>query len=170
MTRKQAVEGLKDLEKALGELTKSTQRGVISRTLKKAMRPIVETAQENAPEASGALKKGFVITTRRPKGEKSSGQQAFGRAKSLGLSTALAREYARAAGSGPVVVYGGPGKNAAAGQQEWGNSRHRPQPYMRPAWDGEADGALDSIRRDLAAEIKKSVARARARALKKSRG
>lgn len=164
------VEGLKELEKALGELATSTQRNVLIRTLKKAAAPIEAAAEDMAPELSGDLQESLVTTTRRPKGQQSASRAAFSRVRGLGFSSSIAGKFAKAAGSGPVEIFIGPGRHPQGMQQEFGNVNHAAQPYLRPAFDLNSPASLAIIKRELKIEIEKSARRSAARASRRPKG
>lgn len=147
MVTKVKVEGLKELEKALSELPKSTGKGVARRVLKKAAKPIAEAGQANAPVGpTGNLK------------------------ASYGVGTKLSRRQSKLnKKESPVEVYAGPNDPAAI-QTEFGNEHQAPEPHLRPAWDGNKDAALESIKTDLWTEIQKSAARLAKKAARIARG
>src|SRR5690606_2324368 len=94
------VEGLRELDKALGELTKSTARSVLRRVLLKAAEPLKQDMIRLAPKDKHHLERSIVATTRRPKGEKAASTRAYARARAMGLSASEARAAAKAAGGG----------------------------------------------------------------------
>ena len=162
------VEGLRELDRALGDLEKkATRKAVARRALKKAAKPMVDRAQALAPKLSGALALSIHAGTKTAEGN--AGQQAFAATMKAGGTRAQAGAAARAANraaAGTVWLHVGPGRHPQAIFQEFGTIHHAPQPYMRPAWDETKDGMIDAIKRDLAEEITKTAARAAARAAK----
>lgn len=149
MTVTVKVEGLKELEAQLDRLTKAAGKGVLRRALKKAAEPLAETARNMAP-----------------RGDTAEDRLAESIAVSTKLSTRQAKMHRkmfkddRAA----VEMFVGPGPDPAAWNQEFGNVNHGPQSFMRPAWQAEQRGMLDSLRRDLWDEVQKAVARAERKA------
>lgn len=141
------VEGLRDLEKSLAELPKSTGKAVLRKILKKAGQPIAKRANELAPNdetTQGGLSESYVVSTK--------------------LNRRQAR-IQRRAGKASVEMY--VGTNDPAGlQQEFGNQNHGPQSHFRPAWDAHKMGALDIIKDNLGDEI---MAAARRLAAKQAR-
>jgi HK97 gp10 family phage protein len=146
------VEGLADLDRALSELPKATARNVLVRVGKAALEPMAETARTLAPKYHRDL------------------------ADSIAVSTRLGR-YARWKGGRKqdfVEVYMGPGGRETGGappqgvQQEFGNVNHPPQPFMRPAWEGEKEGALEIVKNQLGDEIQAAAERAARRAAKRA--
>lgn len=167
------VEGLKELEQSLTELTRATARNTLRRTLLKAGEPIAKTASELAPYDNSNpgrhLADTITVTTKAPPNA-DVGRAAFASAMRAGATRGEAGQASRAArAANPDTfarVWVGPNRHPKAITQEFGTYFHGPQPYMRPAWDAEQGAALDIIRRDLKAEIDKAVARARRRAAK----
>ncbi len=143
------VDGLKDLDAALGELSKGMARGVLRRVGLKALEPVADTARALAPDdptTSGADLK-----------------------SSIGVGTRLSKRQARLARSAIrkgeadkhfVEVYAGAGPLPQAHHQEFGNVNHGAQPYMRPAWDQNKSKVLDTVRNELGDEIEKTARRA----------
>jgi hypothetical protein len=151
------VEGLRELEKALGELeSKALAKGVLRRVLLKAGQPIAEFANSIAPDDPRTpdpdLNTSFFVGTKLNKRQK---KEARNDTKSF------------------QEVYVG-SNDVAAIQQEFGNVNHGPKPSLRPAWDATKFQALDIIKRDLGSEIEKTAARAAkrkaAKALKLAKG
>lgn len=126
------IEGLKELDVALGELGKATGRNVLRRVGIMRLEPMAEEMRRLAPVDSGDLKDGITVTTKRPKGQRKSSE---------------------------VEVYAGPGRHPQAHLREFGGDGNPPQPYVRPAWDGGKTKLLDGIKDDLWSEIEKAAAR-----------
>lgn len=171
------IEGLRELDQALAELSRATARNVLRRVLLRAGEPIAEEARRLAPDdpATGApdLRTSIAVST---KLRNPVGQAEFAAVMRSGGSTAEARtalrDAKREAGGGSFAeVYVGPGKGGGHGiLQEFGTKHHAPQPFMRPAWDAKRDAALTVIKQELGDEINKAAARARRRAAKKAAG
>lgn len=133
MVERFKVEGLKELEHALKELPKATGKNVLKRVLVKAGKPIADSAESRAPRLRGKLQ------------------------MSIGTGTKLSRRQKRLhEKQSTVEVFVGAGALAQAITQEFGTSFHPPQAFMRPAWDENRKGSLDTIRDDLAEEIEKA--------------
>lgn len=127
------VEGLKDLEKALSELKVSTARNIARRGLKQALEPMAEAARRRVPSMSGDLAESINVTTKNPKRNRKQSQ---------------------------IEAHMGPGRHPQGPQTEFGNRNHGPQPFMRPAWEEEKHGALESLAGILGEEIDKAAKRA----------
>jgi HK97 gp10 family phage protein len=94
------VEGLRELEAALSELPKATQKNVLKRVMMPAADPIERAAESNAPEMTGRLERDIKIGTKLTRGQRTGGAklQANGSFRSasknyveLHIGTALSR-------------------------------------------------------------------------------
>ena len=142
------VEGLRELEAALLEMTTATAKNVGRRALRKAAQPVADRMNAMAPEGGdspdGPLNQSYTVSTK--------------------FNKSQARQERRA-GRDDVFMY--VGTNDVAGiQQEFGNERHLPQPHARPAWNAETLPTLERIKGSLTDEIAKAAERARRKALK----
>lgn len=157
------VEGLRELERALGQFTKATARNVLKRVLVKAGEPIADRARQLVPVDEGHLKASIAVSTKKPKGA-DAGKAAFAAAMRGGASrgeAGVALRAARAANPNAFAeAFVGPGRHPQAIFQEFGTVNHPPQPFVRPAWDSQKTTALDIVRRDMSAEIEKAAQRA----------
>jgi HK97 gp10 family phage protein len=160
------VEGLKEIQAALQDLSKATARNVVKRVLLKRAQPIVEAARTRASVRTGRLRDSIIAQVRGGK----AGKAAFAKAMRGGASRAeagrAAREANRAAGSTVEVVIGPHDGAFYASMVEFGTEHSGPKPFMRPAWDATKGQVLDGVGDDMWAEIKKAVAR-RAKRLSK---
>ena len=133
------VEGLRELDRALGELPKATGTNVLRRVLKTAAAPVASLMQDLAPYDDGNLFEGIGHGRRLTRRQRAVH-------KKWGTSTAV--EYFVGAGGHPQAI-----------TQEFGTWFHPAQPFARPAWDAKQMQTLDSIKSDLWTEIAKSAAR-----------
>lgn len=138
------MEGFKELAQALEELPKATARNTLRRALRKAADPVQKDAQSKAPVLTGRLKLSIVTGTQLTRRQKAD-------AKKEGT-------YFSEVHVGTASGHGIP--------QEFGTVEHPAQPFMRPAWDGNKDNALGTLKKELWTEIEKSAIR-RARKLAK---
>jgi HK97 gp10 family phage protein len=167
------VDGLKELDASLGNLTKATARGVLKRTLVDASKPLVASAASKAPRDTGVLAGSIAasakINNTAGKAEFSAVMRSGG---SRGEAVQALRDARRAAKDsasfaeifvGPAVRPKSEPKNRVL---EFGGGRgnRAPQPFMRPAWDETKGAVLDGIKDALAAQIAKAAARAARRA------
>lgn len=149
MRKKFKIEGLAEVDKALGQLPAATGKNVLRRVGIARLQPIADDMRSRAPKKSGHTQESIIVTTRRPKGG--------------------GREPRKST----VEVFAGPGTSPVGVQQEFGNVNHGPQPFVRPAWDEGSRDLLDGIGDDLGAEITKAadrIARKQARLLRNGKG
>lgn len=139
------IEGLRELDKALGELPKATSRNALKRALMKAAEPIAKDAEDKAPRDTGGLAESIHVGQRLSRSQKRAQRKE-------------SKHFAE--------VYVGPAPSSKSITQEFGASHHGPQPYMRPAWDGNKSKALETIKDDIGAEIEKARARLAKKAAK----
>lgn len=139
------VEGLKELEQALKQLPRANAKAVLRRTLKEAGEPIARAARAMAPKLEMHLSESIDVSTKLSK-------------RQAGLHKKQS----------PVEMFIGPGPDPAGHIQEFGSGPgDHAQPFMRPAWDGGKDQALETIANLTWIEIEKTAARL---AKKASRG
>ncbi|RME67248.1 MAG: hypothetical protein D6782_02930 [Alphaproteobacteria bacterium] len=151
------VDGLRDLERAMGGLSRATNRRIAGRVLKKALEPVIEMARRLAPDRDPA---------------------APGLKESLTVATRINRKYVDIPPAPTEVVrWGGPAALPHAHLVEFGTGPRKrkdgrstgimpPKPFLRPAWDANERRVLETIKASLGEEIEKSLARARKRAAK----
>ncbi len=134
------IDGLKDLDRALGELPKTTAKATLRRVGIKALQPFDAAWRANAErnrltgalDGSGGV--GTKLTRRQAQQAKKSDDKSF------------------------VEVYAGP-NNPAAVPAEFGTVDQSPRPFMRPAWDATAGETLQIVAEELGTEIDKSAKR-----------
>jgi len=148
MTVKVKVTGLREVEKALADLPKSTGKNVLRRVLKKRAQPTADAMSAGAPRLSGQLSDSAAVGTKLTKRQASLHRKMFKSDKAA------------------VEMFVGMGGLAQATQQEFGNEHHGPQPFARPAWDATKGAMLDGIADDLWTEINKAAARLAKKAAK----
>lgn len=142
------VSGLKELDAALGELTKVTARNVLFRTAEKSMEPMREKMKYFAPYD--------------PYDRDQDGQHLEDTMKTERVKAKRARGSVRYQASDGVEVMTGPapkGKRARAnaGWQEDGTSKMEPNSYVLPAFDSEGMATVGRVRDGLATEVRKTV-------------
>jgi len=126
------VEGLRDLDAALGKLGKRTGRNVLRRVALARLQPMAEEMRQRVPVDSGDLKDSISVSTKNPKRNRKQSE---------------------------VEAHAGPGRHPHAHLREFGGDGNPPAPYVRPAWDGGKDDLLQGIKNDLWTEIEKAAAR-----------
>lgn len=148
------VEGLREIDAALGELGKATGRNVMRRVAIKRLEPMADVARRLAPVDDADLRDSIAVST-----------QLKGYAKRLNKRSKSEVE----AHMGPAGT-----KSAKAppqgSLQEFGTLNHGPQPFMRPAWDGGKDALLDGIKDDFWTEIAKAAQRQAKKAARLAKG
>lgn len=170
-------EGGRELDRALSELPRSLQRGVLTRTLRKAGEPIRAAAAGFAAKDTGELAASISVS---PKISNSVGKSEFAAAMKAGLGKGAAvkalRDARRSAGgeASTAIMFVGPAQAKTKKDaikriaNEFGTSRMAAQPYMRPAWDSQKDAALGIIRTEMWEEIEKTAKRYAKRMAKKA--
>lgn len=139
------IEGLKELDKALGQLPKATAKATLRRVLRYAAEPMAQAARQNAPRLEMHLY------------------------ESIDVGTKLTRRQSglHKKENSPTFQEMFVGTNNPAGlMQEFGTVNHSPQPWLRPAWDSEKSPTLDRIANSLWYEIDKSAQRLARKAAK----
>jgi len=166
MKMRVSVSGLRELDKALGMLPKATARNVLKRALDKAAQPIVDEAKTLAPVNTGALRDSIKASTRvknKVGASEYSAAMRSGLGKQAARSALLAARRANRGQGSFAETFVGPARGKGviryAHIVEFGSVKHAPQPYMRPAWDGNKDKALSIIKAELGSEIIKAARR-----------
>lgn len=156
------IEGLKELDAALGNLPKATARNVLVRTLRKAGEPIAERARQLVPVQTGQLRASIIVS---PRLVNKTGDAEFAAVLRSGGSREEARgaliDARRAAkGTGTfATMYVGAGQLPQAHMVEFGSRNNTPHPYLRPAFDEMKEAALSIIKAELGGEILKAASR-----------
>jgi HK97 gp10 family phage protein len=158
------IEGLAELDAALGGFSKATARGTLYRVLGKAAKPVDQAWRDKAPVLKGGLKRsGAVKKATADVGDAAyaasmrAADTAGDKAAAVGAMRDALRATAGERAFAEVVI--GPGRHPKAVQQEFGNVNHPPQPFLRPAWDETKDQALGIIAGELGDEIARTAAR-----------
>lgn len=142
------IEGLRELDAALGELPKTTAKAVLRKVGLKALQPVADDARALAPDdpetGGNDLRSSIAVST------KLSPRQAR-----------LARSAVKKgeADKSFVEVYAGAGPLPYAHLQEFGTVNHAAQAFMRPAWDQNKMKVLESVKDGLWGEIEKAAKR-----------
>lgn len=159
------VEGLRELDANLAQLTKATARNVMKRSLMGAGEIMVAHAKRLVPVETGRLKDAIIAGGK----VEAAGAAEYSQVLSSGGSKADAvkamRNARRQAGGSYVEIHCGVSRMAFyAHFVEFGTHRTAPRPFIRPAFDAEKNAMVDAIKRDLAANIQKAVSRMQRRA------
>lgn len=146
------VSGLRELDRALGQLPKSTGKAVLRRVLKKAGQPMADDMRAKAPDdpetGGNDLRSSIGVGTKLSKRQAKLHRKMFKNDKAS------------------AEVFVGAGKVAHAHLQEFGTAHHGAQPFARPAWDAGKMQALETIKTDLWSEIDKAAIRLAKKAAK----
>jgi HK97 gp10 family phage protein len=167
------VEGLRALQQGLAELPLSLARGAARRALIKAALPIAAHAQSLVPEDTGHLKKVIGVSATLTKRQR---QLAGGGAAFAGMD-AGGKAIFRGVKKGGVEVHIGPltdlqnyaAPDPAGLMREFGTATQPAQPFLRPAWDAGKMGAVETLKRELGADIERTAARMARRQAKGAR-
>jgi HK97 gp10 family phage protein len=154
------VEGLRDLEAAMMELTKSAARGVARRTLTEATKPLVADMQSRAPTKGivASIGVGPKISRRNMR------QQAafLGKFNGVELFVGPSRALDKDARLAHLFEFGT--RDRVQKKTGRATGRMTPRPFIRPAWDANADRALEIIKTQTWQEIQKATERAQRKA------
>lgn len=137
------MDGLRELEDLLMELSKPAAKASSRRILKKAGKPMAEAGARNAPEDQGHLKESYGVGTKLTKRQR--------------------RQHVK---QSEVEVFVGPNDPSAV-QTEFGNEHQAAQPHLRPAFEAKKHEALRFIGSEFMADIQKTIARQKRRLAKK---
>ncbi len=162
------MEGLRELDKALAEMSKATARNVLKRALIKAAEPIADKARQLVPKDTHALERSIIASSKlaNPVG-KAEYAAAMKAGKGKSAAAGAMREARREAGGEFFAeISVGPGQLPHAHLVEFGSSKMAAQPYLRPAWDAHKVDALDAISGELKSEIDRAAKRAAQKAAK----
>ena len=148
MSMEMELEGFKELEEALDDLSKAAGKGVLRRSLKEAGQPLADLMRSGAPRGQGDLEESVAVSDKLSKRQAAEHRSMF-------------RDQ-RAS----VEMFVGAGPLPQATQSEFGNEHQAPQPFARPAWDQDQQALLDRLGSHLWTEFEKSLARAQRKAAK----
>lgn len=148
MSQAVTMHGFRELESALAKLPKATGKNVLKRTGRGALEPMADAARSAAPKRSGALAYSIEVSDKRTKRAKRS-------------TTRFVGGRFRASASSGVEMAMGPTKTRGvlnyATFDEFGTVDTPAFAFMRRAWDGGAERALEYIKDNLWNEISKAA-------------
>lgn len=142
MTITVKVEGLREVEQAMEELSRAANRSVGRKALIEGGEILARTMRNLAPRDEGHLIESIDVGTKLTRRQRS-----------------LHRKES------DVEVFVG-ANDPAAVTQEFGTEDHPPQPFARPAWAESQDAVLQRVGDVLMVEVDNRVKRARAKAAK----
>lgn len=138
------VEGLREVEAALEELKPAAARAQTRNALRAGGELLAKAARARVPVDQGHLRESITVS---------------------GTLTRRQRSLHRKQSDQEQFV--GPGGHPQAHMQEYGTTHHRPQPYMRPAFDEEKENVLKRITDQLMVSVQRAIERARRRGMSK---
>lgn len=141
MRTKVKVEGLRELEKALGQFDERKRRAIGRKALDEGGQILARAARDRAPVDEGHLRESIDVS-----GTLSSRQKA---------------QHVKIADQERFV---GPGTHPQGHLREFGGDGNSPHPFMRPAWDSTKDQVLKRIADELWLGIDRAAASAARRA------
>ena len=130
------IKGMDQLLKSLKVLPDRIQKNVLVGAIRAGTKPMLTEAKNKVPQNTGNLK------------------------KSLGVIRAKTRDKTK-------VIFtisprkGGKNDGWYAHMVEFGTSKDRPQPFMRPAFETKASESISAVRDYMAKRIDKEIAKAR---------
>lgn len=146
------IEGLKELDKALGELPRATGKNVLRRVIRDAAEPMAQAARAAAPWDEGHLRESIDVGSRLSRRQAGMHRKMF------------------ASDRASVEMFVGPGPHPQGHLREFGGDGNRPHPYMRPAWDAHKRPVLDAIANSLWYEIDKAAQRLARKQARQAKG
>jgi len=142
MSKTVKVEGLRQVEQAMEEISRSASKALARRALTEGGEIFAKEWRNIAPRDEGNY------------------------IESIDVGTKLTRrQKAQHRKESPVEVFVG-ANDPAAVTQEFGTVDHPPQPSARPAWASTQDAVLKRVGDELMVGIDKAVQRARRKAVK----
>ncbi|MCP5385948.1 MAG: hypothetical protein H6916_03915 [Novosphingobium sp.] len=163
MARKVKLQGFRELEASLADLvskvggSKATGKNVLKRTLLRAAEPFEADAKANAARLTGNMSENIRTGTRLTRGQTRAN-------KRNGKSYSEVHVGVVGAATGHAAY-----AHVTGVQNEFGNEHQAAQPFLRPAWDANKEGAIDAIGQALGEEIEKATARAAKKAARRAR-
>jgi HK97 gp10 family phage protein len=136
------VSGLKELEAALKELDHDLHKKTLKAAGKSAMEPVAQRVRQNVPKDTG----GLASTVR------TSASTDLRRLRKIGRKASMVASVSAGRASRKHGVTGHQALNI-----EYGNSKTKAQPFMRPAIQGKEKTVFMHFRRLLRTGIEKSA-------------
>lgn len=136
------LQGFRDLDRALEQLSKSMGKAVLRRAGIEAAEPMARMMRQKAPKDTDDLSESIDVSTKLSNRQGSLHRKMFRNDRSS------------------VELFVGPGKDPAAWVQEFGNVTNGAQPFVRPAFDQDWRAFIERLRVDLSDQLQKSAERA----------
>jgi hypothetical protein len=119
------IEGTDKIARKLQAMGEALTRDTLVPIMKERLQPMADDMRAHAARRTGEMANSVTVGTE--------------------LSPAQAASNEPIA---PIEVYAGPGPDPAAIQEEFGNFRQEPNPFIRPAFDGHVKTAMNAIAED----------------------
>ncbi|AUQ71036.1 HK97-gp10 family putative phage morphogenesis protein [Phaeobacter inhibens] len=148
MSMKMKIEGAGDIERALGALARGTAKGVTRRAMKKALQPVARAA-EGSPFV-------IAVTSKLAPRQKGRARRDQGRSK-IAMYVGPVQQDGSHAPHAHLIEFGTGDRYHKSGKYV---GAVMADPFMRPAWDANRERVLEILKREIWAEIEKTVARA----------
>jgi hypothetical protein len=163
-----SVEGFKDLEKALEDLTKAAGKNALRRGLQRAAVPLRDTMKAYAPGiAGGGLKESISIGPKLNPRQAKLHRKAVSERSGVELFVGPSYKLGRGGRSAHLFEFGTRERVQKTTGRRTG--RIEMQPFMRPAWDSKQAEAFSVLTFSLREEIEKATDRARRKAERQAR-
>lgn len=143
------IQGLKELNKQLGQLAADLRPKVLKSAVRAAFKPVLASAQEKVPVDTGELRAGIVIATAQKDTTVAAGLTI------VNNSAALKQGRMAAAAFGQAQGRGDPARRWHL--TELGTRNQAAQPFLRPAIDENQDTVVEGLKTELDKRIKKAV-------------
>lgn len=128
------IVGTDDIARKIKAMGKALRRDTLVPIIEDHLEPMAEDMRSHAARASGEMADSVTVGTE--------------------LSPAQAETNEPIA---EIEVYAGPGPLPQAIQEEFGNFRQEPRPFIRPAFDAHVDKALRGVANDGVAAVLKAA-------------
>lgn len=153
------LKGLAALKRQLDELPDKLAVKVLAKAARKAFLPVIEAARSMAPVHRGVLRDSIKISVKKPSkgdpivvvGLKIAGARA--KADNRSLTKKQARAL-KASGEQNIDI---PSRRWHFA--EFGTAYAAAHPFIRPAWDANVNGMVESLKTELAREIQSALKR-----------
>ncbi|KFI24328.1 HK97-gp10 family putative phage morphogenesis protein [Paenirhodobacter enshiensis] len=161
------IEGLVDLDKAMDNLSKATNRRILRNALSKAAQPMADAAAANAPKRTGRLARSIIVGSKLNDSQKKMHRKLTAEERSA-VTLFVGPSYREGAGgrAGHLVEFGTRPHINGGKFKGTRNPGTKPRPFMRPAFDAEAEPTVRRLKPLLWAAIDRAAKRAARRLAK----
>lgn len=139
------IKGLADLQAAMGQLPVKVETNIMRAALRAGCKPILEAAKKNVPVQTGDLRDSLRITSGSTKrGRVMRSVVAGGKVK--GKPGRVWYAHIVEGGAAAHVIQARNGRMLAIGVSKVNHPGFAGKPFMRPAFDGQAQAAVVAVR------------------------